>query len=143
MNITLNENSEYVITAASDKQVDSYVIQLSLGKLFWYDINGNVTTLEASNYTFSIRVSAESINSTGVYKVSSLSIKQAQAKGIDVNSLSWKNSENNLQYAFTTIGGETVLVVDVNGDFADETKLNIANIIGYVGDMPKYYRETK
>ena len=143
MNITLNENSEYVITAASDKQVDSYVIQLSLGKLFWYDVNGNVTTVEASNYTFSIRVPSESINSTGVYKVSSLSIKQAQAKGIDVNSLSWKNSENDLQYAFTTIGGETVLVVDVNGDFADETKLNIANIIGYVGDMPKYYRETK
>ena len=143
MNITLNKYSEYVITAASDKQVDSYVIQLSLGKLFWYDVNGNVTTVEASNYTFSIRVSSESINSTGVYKVSSLSIKQAQAKEIDVNSLSWKDSENDLQYAFTTIGGETVLVVDVNGDFADETKLNIANIIGYVGDMPKYYRETK
>ena len=143
MNIALNEKNEYVITAASDKQVDSYVIQLSLGKLFWYDVNGNVTTVEASNYTFSIRVPAENIANTGVYKVNSLSINQAKNKGINVNALSWKESEGTLQYAFATLDGKTVLVLDVNGDFADETKLNVANIIGYVGDMPKYYKQAK
>ena len=143
MDITLNEDSEYVITVATDDTVDSYVIQLGLGKLFWYDINGNVTSIEASNYTLSIRVAASNVNSTEVYKVVSLSIKQAKEKGIETDSLGWRMTENGERYAFANVGNSKVLVVDVSGDFADETKVNVANIIGYVGDMPKYYKDKK
>ena len=139
MNISSNENNEYVITKASDLTVNYYVVQLSLGKLYWYDADGNVSNVESSNHMISIGIDANNVNNTHLYETTALSIKQAKEKNIDISNIEWKKSINGVKYCFVSCENKIVLILDVNGDFADTTRVNTVNLIGYVDDMPKYY----
>ena len=139
MDITADENARYVITKASDESVNSYVVQLSLGKLYWYDVDGNVTDIESSNHMISIKVDAKDVNNTNLYKTTALSTRQAKEKNIDVANLEWKESIDGVKYCFVSYENKMVLVLDVNGDFADIEHVNTVNLIGYVDGMPKYY----
>ena len=139
MAITTNESGEYEIIAASDKNVDSYLVQLSLGKLFWYDDNQQLTSLESSNHMISIMINSNDINQTGLYKTKTLSIYQAEKEGIDINSLNWNLTEEGKRYCFADYQNEKILVLDVYGEFANNTVLNVAYVIGNIADKPTYY----
>ena len=139
MAITTNESGEYEIIAASDKNVDSYLVQLSLGKLFWYDDNQQLTSLESSNHMISIMINSNDINQTGLYKTKTLSIYQAEKEGIDINSLDWNLTEEGNRYCFADYQNEKILVLDVYGEFANNTILNVAYVIGNIADKPTYY----
>ena len=139
MAITTNESGEYEIIAASDKNVDSYLVQLSLGKLFWYDDNQQLISLESSNHMISIMINSNDINQTGLYKTKTLSIYQAEKEGIDINSLNWNLTEEGKRYCFADYQNEKILVLDVYGEFANNTVFNVAYVIGNIADKPTYY----
>ena len=140
MNIVANENGLYVITAAKDSLVDSYLVQLSLGKLKWYDVDGNLTDIESSNHMISIAVSGDLISSAEIYKCAAYSKKQAEKANIDLTDATWNISEEGSRYSFVNFNGTKILVLDIEGEFVDTEKQNVANIIGIIGDMPKYYK---
>ena len=106
-----------------------------------YDVDGNVTDIESSNHMISIKVDAKDVNNTNLYKTTALSTRQAKEKNIDVANLEWKESIDGVKYCFVSYENKMVLVLEVNGDFADIEHVNTVNLIGYVDDMPKYYVE--
>ncbi len=142
MAIAANDSGEYVITAATDSNVDGYSVQLSLGKLLWYDENGNVTEFESSNHKITIHVEPSAIHSTGIFKCQTLSTKQAKGKGISINEGQWKKTVDGVRYCFIDNNGTKVLIVDVSGEF-QSTSNNVADILGNIDGVPTYYREGK
>ena len=140
MNITASGiNNEYVITKANDSNVDSYLVQLSLGKLFWYDSHGEVTNVESSNHKISIVISSNDTDNTGLFKCNTMSLKQAQKNGISTNNIQWKFTNEGDRYAFIDYNETKLLILDVNGEFASINN-NVACVIGNIGEIPTYYK---
>ena len=84
-------------------------------------------------------INSNDINQTGLYKTKTLSIYQAEKEGIDINSLNWNLTEEGKRYCFADYQNEKILVLDVYGEFANNTILNVAYVIGNIADKPTYY----
>ena len=73
------------------------------------------------------------------YKTTRISDSNLQKEGIDINSLNWNLTEEGKRYCFADYQNEKILVLDVYGEFANNTILNVAYVIGNIADKPTYY----
>ena len=114
--ISASENGEYSITAATNKDVSYYEIQLNLKSIFWYRDNTysgeSYARTDSNNVT--IRVEKDKISETGVYKAKAISLHEALEEGIvDDEFVCDKTFESGLSYGYITASDNTVyLVID-------------------------------